>query len=356
MQALEDAAAAAVEACTVAEGVVHDLVADVADALVARGARWLAPSVPSLDVAALAEAAFGGMRSPLLVRPVGAAASPPLAPPHLPWWRGAVAVEAPGPAGAEDHRLGWRDGRLQLAAHPDPDAERALAALGADRCPCLDVLDAWQAAGTGPRILTAAARHDADAVAAPDDAIRELTADLRRWRGAVADLLDGARAAADRAATARLQELCGPIERAARDRLGFLLLLGLDRRLQRRLQGAAADAANRSGATAALEVATAARALPALRRLGWTGGLASIRLGDEARVDADAAVLPPAWLASVWGRGLESVVPERLVVDVPEVSGDGRFEVLAAAPGKAQVAVRVDQWENARAPEIPGAI
>ena len=46
------------------------------------------------------------------------------------------------------HRILWRRGRLALLDHPDRTAELALVALGAERCPCFDVLDAWR---TRPR-------------------------------------------------------------------------------------------------------------------------------------------------------------------------------------------------------------
>jgi hypothetical protein len=54
------------------------------------------------------------------------------------------------------HRILWRRGRLALLDHPDRTGELALAALGAERCACFDVLDAWR---TRPREVVWRARE-----------------------------------------------------------------------------------------------------------------------------------------------------------------------------------------------------
>ena len=41
-----------------------------------------------------------------------------------------------------------------------------------------------------------------------------------------------------------------------------------------------------------------------------------------------------------------AAVPGHLVVDVTSVTPEGVVTVAAAAPGKPQVEIRVDQWEN----------
>jgi hypothetical protein len=171
-----------------------------------------------------------------------------------------------------------------------------------------------------------------------------MTADLARWRGAAATLRAEA---AGSAIVDRLTETAAAAQTRATARLGSLLLLSLDHRLQLRLQASVAAALAAEGRTAALTAATAARARPHLRALGWSGGLADVRLGEDASLTSDHAVLPPRWLASVWGRGLAGAVDGALVVDVTSVTPDGAAHVIAATPGKAGVAVRVDQWENA---------
>ena len=267
-----------------------------------------------------------------------------------PWWRGLAPVEAPVPDVAE-HRLVWRDGELHLLAHPDPDAEVALAALGGERCPCLDLLAAWDEHHTTGSILVLGARHDAEVLTSPAASAEALAADLARWRGALASLLADARKAQDGDVLDRLGAYRPPEVAAAQRRLDGLLMLGLDRRLQRRLQASVAAALALSsstsvGAAAMLTAATASRALPALRGAGWTGSLGAITLGPTPGVSADRAVLPPHWTAAVWGRGVAGAVPGHVVVDVTSVTPEGAITVLAQAPGKPQVEIRVDEWET----------
>lgn len=271
------------------------------------------------------------------------------------WWEGMAPLEVPAPEGAGGHRLVWRDARLGLADHPDPEAERAVVALGGDRCPCLDVLDAWEACHRTGAMLIAGRRHRTERLVPPLEATRRLTDDLRHWRRSVSLVVGEARAAGDAAMLNRLAVLVAPVERTAAERLGFLLLLGLDQRLCDRLQASVAASLARSGSRGALAAATAARALPALRDMGWTGAAADISLGTDAAVDARRVVLPPRWLAAVWGRGVAGAVPGHLVVDVVAVNADGSLEVLVAASGKGSFAASVDQWENASPHTSPGA-
>lgn len=262
------------------------------------------------------------------------------------WWEGIAPLEVPAPEGAGGHRLVWREARLELADHPDPEAERAVVALGGDRCPCLDVLDAWDACHRTGSVLIAGRRHRTDSLVPPLEASRRLTDDLRHWRRAVALVAGEARAAGDAAMLNRLAVLVGPAERAAAERLGFLLLLGLDQRLGDRLAASVAASLARAGRCDALEAATAARALPPLRAMGWTGAADDISLGPDGAFDADRVVLAPRWLAAVWGRGVAGAVPGHLVVDVLAVRADRSLEVVIASPGKGSFAASVDQWEN----------
>ena len=260
------------------------------------------------------------------------------------WWEGLEAVEVEGPRGAPaQHRLRWERGELTLTAHPDPDADRAMHALGGERCPCLALLDAWQATHADGGFLVVGQRDPGASLPVPDDAIALLQADLARWQGAIRE----ARAAAgsDAAAVERLATAAAPAEAEARRRLGALLLVALDRRLQVRLQ--ASIAAGLDPASPALEVATAGRALAPLRALGWQGDLSAIRVGGASGMDADAATLPPAWIPRVWAAGLAGAVAGHLVLDVTSVTPGGGATVVAAAPGKAEVVIRVDGWENA---------
>jgi hypothetical protein len=264
------------------------------------------------------------------------------------WWEGLAPAEATGPSEeAADHRLVWTDGELRLEAHADPEAEQALGALGGERCPCLDVLDAWTATHADGGILGVGARGVDDPVRPPAAAVASLMADLRRWRATSGSLVEESRRSRDTHALDRLVAVAGPAERAAARRLGFLLLLGLGPDLLQRLQcSVAAGLAERGdGGRALLTAATAGRALPWLRAIGWSGGLEDVTLGAEAKVGGSGdggVVLPPGWIARVWSRPwLAGAVPGALVVDVVDRAADGTLEVLAAAPGKAQVVVRV---------------
>ena len=255
------------------------------------------------------------------------------------WWEGLGEVDVEGPDEAREHRLVWRRGALHLAAHPDPEAELALGALGGEPCPCLDVWLAWHDAHGDGAVLTVGARHHLEAVAAPAGPTTALRADLRRWRATSGSLVEEARRSRNTRAIDRIVAVAGPAELEAGRRLGFLLLLALDQRLLHRLQASvAAGLADDTERWPQLQVATAARAVAALSALGWRGGLRSVRLGDEPALHEAAATLPPSWLAQVWGRGLESAVAGHLVVDVTAVTSEGAFEVTVMAPGKSGVA------------------
>lgn len=259
----------------------------------------------------------------------------------LAWFEGVASVEVAGPDEApDDHRLVWAAGELSLSAHPDPEAEQALGALGGERCACLDVLAAWDATHADGAVLTVGARGPDDVVRPPVEAVLELRADLRRWRATSGSLVEEARLSRDTNAIDRLVSVAGPAERVAARRLGFLLLLGLDPALLWRLQASvAAGFVGRPERSAQLTAATAARALPVLAALGWwTGSLRDVGLGPSASVSSSAVVLPPTWVASVWGRGLAGASSGELVVDVTSVTPAGEFGVVVAAPGKAQMA------------------
>lgn len=265
-----------------------------------------------------------------------------------PWWAGLAPVEAAGPLGAEAHRMLWRAGELVLADHPDPQAEEALAALGAERCPCLDVLSAWQAQHQRPAILGVGARRFSEQLEAPLRTAAELQAEVRRWRTHLAELRVEARARRDAAVLQRLGALADGPERVAARRLGFLLLLALPAEMQRRLQASAAAALAARGWSARLAVATAARARPLAAGIGFRGSLADVDLVDTlagTAVGPSELRLPLFWLADVWGRGM-GIVDDAVVLGVTSVIADGAYEVVAAGIGKSQVAVRVVQWED----------
>jgi hypothetical protein len=63
---------------------------------------------------------------------------------------------------AERHRLTWAGGELGASDHPDPEGDRTLAALGGDRYPCIEMLDAWARHRDDLRVLLLASRGPSD--------------------------------------------------------------------------------------------------------------------------------------------------------------------------------------------------
>ena len=96
------------------------------------------------------------------------------APEPRPWWTGIPAAQMSLPCGEGEHRLRWAEGRLTAADHPDVDRERALVALGGERVPCLDLLDAWNVHTDDLDLLVLAARGPSDRLLEPqpDDEVR----------------------------------------------------------------------------------------------------------------------------------------------------------------------------------------
>jgi hypothetical protein len=93
-----------------------------------------------------------------------------------PWWLGLQPAQATVACGEHTHRLRWEAGALWARDHDDPEAERALAALGGPRCTCVDMLDAWAHHNADPRVLVLASRGPADPLAAHADWIAQLGA------------------------------------------------------------------------------------------------------------------------------------------------------------------------------------
>jgi hypothetical protein len=84
------------------------------------------------------------------------------------WWDGLPAAEIRVECGGEQHRVRWEAGELLALDHEDADAERTLAALGGQRCACVDVLDAWARHAGDLRVLVLASRGPGDVLARED--------------------------------------------------------------------------------------------------------------------------------------------------------------------------------------------
>ncbi len=280
------------------------------------------------------------------------------------WWAGLAPAEARLTCGGDQHRLAWREGELRAPDHADADAERTLAALGGERCACVEMLDAWHAHSSDLRVLVLGSRGPSDPLAAPRDAGTGVSGGLLAGAGPRGPV----RAAAHRtalfhygsAAVARVMVSGGP---AAGVTPGGLVpdpdaelagLLGLGGGLPARLAAtvAAAWAARLEGldrpdtagpAVARLHAALAGRATAALRT--WLGDPAlpvDVRMTDGsaepllARVgDGLRAELPFGWLSRVWARDL-AVVAGRFCLAAEVSAGRWRLSVLDPAIGPPQ--------------------
>lgn len=80
------------------------------------------------------------------------------------WWSWLLPVEVPLECGGELHHLRWEDGSLAALDHEDPEGERALGALGAERPACIEILDAWARHADDLGVLTLSSRGMADPV------------------------------------------------------------------------------------------------------------------------------------------------------------------------------------------------
>ncbi|HWF24480.1 MAG TPA: hypothetical protein VG275_03475 [Solirubrobacteraceae bacterium] len=264
-----------------------------------------------------------------------------------PWWLGLGPAQAIVTCGEHNHRLRWAEGALTAVDHEDPEAERALAALGGQRCTCVDVLDAWARHEGDQRVLVLASRGPADPIVAQADWMAQLAARPRAVTTAMPaparvtapQLLRrrarrrakaAARAAARATAsgwTAYAPVSPGPVGRipGGTEPEGELVaLLGLGGGLQDRLVATvAATWARRfeqpspelSAARASLMASMQGRLSAAVR--SWLGRIdvpIELELIEDGRAPALAerggaiqAELPFDWLAEVWARGLAVV-------------------------------------------------
>jgi hypothetical protein len=235
------------------------------------------------------------------------------------WADGLAAAQATVACGGDQHRLRWEAGELTALDHDDPDGERALAALGATSCACVEALDAWARYAEDPRVLLLGRRG-------PTDGIRFFTPDPRA-------IAPGAKRSV-----------------AERERDELLALFALGGGLPDRLVATVAAAwrarlaAGRGrGLTAArplLDAALYGRLLATLRE--WMGTsdleleLEQLAEGAPPRIawTADrsvSAALPFGWLVDVWIQGL-AVVAGRLCLNVARDADDGSLRLVCVGP------------------------
>lgn len=269
------------------------------------------------------------------------------------WWLGHGPVRGDIVVGdGVVHEVRWRDGEFVLTAHPEPTAERALAALGGDGCICLGVHAAWHAQLDDPSILAIGRRRAGEELRPDPTNVSRFEREEERWRNNLSIL--GVRAQGSEA------------EHRVAVQVGLHRLLSLHPDFEHRLQLTVVAAAEdrwdaddefRARQFAAFAAALAARAVPALAAAGLAVEPSFVELlgprEEPVVVTGGVVRLPLRWLTHVWGRGV-ACVDGMFVTDVEELlDGGRRLLVATAGGGKHHVARGVglgeDDWRITRA-------
>jgi hypothetical protein len=246
------------------------------------------------------------------------------------WWAGLAPAQASITCQGASHRLRFSEGALLALDHDDIEAERALAALGGDRCACVDLLDEWQRRSGDAQVLVAASRGPADPLAVDVDP----PAPPRRRPGQVP--VRGGWTAYAATASTSVRGAGGPPSPGEGD-LGTLLALGGG--LPDRLVATVVERLFASDpADVRLHAALYGRALSSVQ--GWLGdatrpleldvieGTAAAGVVEAADGDLRFA-LPVSWLGQVWARGL-AVVAGRFCLSAESLDGCSfRLQVVA---------------------------
>lgn len=268
------------------------------------------------------------------------------------WWAGLAPVELPIRCGHGQHRLSWSGGRLVALDHPDGDRERALAALGADPFPCLDILDSWDRHADDLDVLALASRGPGDRVV-PDDAAPEGTHHVGMSGYASAISVAHLRQQAPSGQASFGWFGYGPSPGRPRrggwamadsdDDIGRLLRLGggLPDRLVSTVIAAWAARIETADDRVAdaypqLRAAVYGRLVSAVR--GWTGGNDSVRMtlllpGQAAEVSRDGERVRIGvafnWLRDVWSRGLATMFGQLCLSAEPVGADEWRLVTVA---------------------------
>jgi hypothetical protein len=102
-------------------------------------------------------------------------------PPSPPWWALLPPAEAEVSCGEQTHRLRWEQGRLTAVDHPGADEELVLAALGGDRCECVDRLEWWGRRGDDLEVLAVGPRSTADELTVTPPTVADFGVGQRGW-------------------------------------------------------------------------------------------------------------------------------------------------------------------------------
>lgn len=274
-----------------------------------------------------------------------------------PWWLGLDPAQTTVRCGEDVHRLRWEAGALHALDHEDPESERALAALGGQRCTCVEVLEAWSRHAGNPRVLVLASRGPVDPLAAQADWTAQLgtlprgampsaasppRTRPRQFLRRPAHRRAGAAASAWTSYAPTIPPPAGRLPLRSQSESELIALLGLGEGVQDRLVATVAS----SWARRFEEGETAVREARPTLHASMHGRLAAAVRSWLGRLDVDVeldlidarrpptltevggvvrAELPFAWHAEVWSRGL-AIVFGRLCLGAS--TADGRTWTL----------------------------
>lgn len=249
-----------------------------------------------------------------------------------PWWLGLSPAQTTVSCAGHAHRIRWEAGALRALDHDDPEGERVLSALGAERCTCLDILDAWQRHEDDPRVLVLASRGPTDPLAAqagghsPPGLARPQVIASRSGRARGRSGRGGGTMRRVSLSPVGAQHVAptGRVSDEAQAENDLITLLQLGGGLQNRLVATiAATWQERLGRTVGsladvrprLHAALHGRGLAAMRT--WLGapelelGLTMIGGADPPGLLSEHGVvraeLPFGWLAEVWAKGIATI-------------------------------------------------
>ena len=200
------------------------------------------------------------------------------------WWFGLEPAEAIIECGGARHRVRWSRGELSTPDHPDLEGERALTALGGERCVCAEIVDAWALHVEDERVLVAGRRGPADRIPAREWGDDD-SSGFPGSHGLYAGTVTGASAPAT------------PHGR-------LIALLSLPGHLPDRLVATVAAAYARRDPSPRLHAALYGRVIAEL------GEIEVELLAPEATpsLTRERAALPFAWVSTVWARGLTTIL------------------------------------------------
>jgi hypothetical protein len=245
--------------------------------------------------------------------------------------------------GEDRHTIRWEAGQLVALDHGDPDAERALAALGGQSFTCVDILSAWARARHDRRLLSALTRGLGDPMQA--DPAHFPPGQRGNWgRGAGSSTSGGRTTSSARLVASSVRGPSLASERPTDDEFRLLATLGHD--LAFRMAATVTvhlleeeDAP--PGTTpprAALEASLWGRVASTLRT--WLGNPTLKVVLDVIEPDQPCAIeqlpdhqlrvaLPLRWVADVWARDV-ALVAGRFSLSIIDASAQ---EVLLETIG-----------------------